>query len=64
MNSQQFAQLMLQMVENVTIKAARDQVKAVSDIYETLDGLASGDLTIAQVEPEPASCPEKVNDDG
>jgi hypothetical protein len=59
MNSQQFADIMLQMVDSVSIKASRDQIKAVSDIYETLDGLASGDLTIVPTEQDPKGCTEQ-----
>jgi hypothetical protein len=58
MNSQQFANVILQMLEHISIKAARDQVKAVSDVYELLDGLAAGDLTIATVQPEPKGNPD------
>lgn len=61
MNSKDFAQLILQMVETVSIKAARDQVKAISDIYEVLDGLASGDLTIVEVEADAKSEIEASN---
>jgi len=59
MNAKEFAGAILQMVEHVHIPARRDQVKAVSDIYEMLDGLASGDLTIVAVEPEPKGSPEQ-----
>jgi len=52
MNPKQFAELLLQMVEHVHIPARRDQVKAVSDLYEVLDGLASGDLTIVPTEAD------------
>lgn len=58
MNSVKFANVVLQMLEHVSIKAARDQVKAISDVYELLDGLASGDLTIATVQPEPMGDPD------
>lgn len=53
MKSVDFANVILQMMQHVNITAARDQVKAVSDAYEILDGMVSGDLTIAQVQPEP-----------
>lgn len=52
MNSKDFANALLQMVEHVQISARRDQVKAVSDVYELLDGLASGDLTIVPTEAD------------
>jgi len=58
MNSKEFANALLQMVEHITIPARRDQIKAVSDIYELLDGLASGDLTIVPTEAD-ASPPQE-----
>lgn len=47
------------MLEQTSVKAGRDQIKGVSDMYELLDGLASGDLTIVA----PASEPEDGVDD-
>lgn len=59
MTSQEFASNVLQMLEQTSVKAGRDQIKGVSDMYELLDGLASGDLTIVA----PASEPEDGVDD-